>query len=255
MSFALFFGLPDHRVIRSIELRNYYDFETGRPKAACAKDALGLPEPLQRIYRALQYPYPQRTPGTSGSQSSTSYTLFKTAFLLAVDDPSLQWAVDQVSGIVSEQEALFFDVRNGGWLHAAKPTEDALALSGFTSERCVVKYACHADADLLLDPDWFVDGRFFCLSQSDEQFMQIINIDGIYHIEFRAGAGRPLFRGEENEPARIATFLDGYLAGRNMNDGDFKFSPAAGPDTGEIILPARDASGRWVPPRGFSIAS
>lgn len=255
MHIDLFFGLPKQRIIRSRELIAYHKFELGRPKFSRAKSADDLPAPLRPVIRALQTERPH-TPGNGAlAPGQARYELHKTSFTVSLEvdqgepfqtDPSLLTLVNEI---------LYCNVTIGGWVCAMKPGHDAQELAAFTSERCITKYISKDDRATLLDRDWFIKGRFFCIAPRQEQFMQMLNQGGGYVIEFRAGPGRPIHRTYESEFTRVDSFLDGYLSGHNMNASDYRFAPLTGPDLVPGLLPARDAEGRWVPERESILAS
>jgi len=254
MLLEFFFGLPNRRIIRTSELIAYHRFETRRPKFTRAKSPDELPAPVQRVLRALEAER-HDTPGSAPlAPGRARYTLHKTAFTLNIETDNAEVFQTDPSLLTLTNETLYCSVTIGGWVCAMKPDEGAQELAAFTSERCIMKYISSQDRTLLLDADWFVKGRFFCIAPRPEQFMQILNQGNGYVIEFRAGPGRPINRTYESDLARIDRFLEGYLAGGNMNSGDYRFAPLTGPDPVPGLLPARDQEGRWVPERESILA-
>jgi len=253
MSFELFFGVPGQRIIRSTELIAYYNFERNRPKFARAKSPADLPAPLQPIIAALQAERPAAPDDGLLEPSQGRYTFQKTSFIVSFATEQSAILKTDLSVLALQNEVLYCNVTSGGWIDAARPKGEANELAGFTSERGITKYLRPEDRALLLDEDWFVPGRFFCIAPRPGQFMQIFNQGDGYVIEFRANGGRPIFRAFEGDHVRVDKFLEGYLAGNDMNQGDYRFAPLAA-DTGSDFLPPRDAEGRWMPPRESVLA-
>ncbi|MFZ1991163.1 MAG: hypothetical protein WAW96_15500, partial [Alphaproteobacteria bacterium] len=250
--FDLFFGLPGQRIIRSTELIAYYNFERSRPKFARAKSPADLPAPLQPIITSLRAERPAAIGDGVLGPSEGRYTLQKTSFIVSFATEQSAILRTDLKLLALQNEVLHCNVTAGGWIDAAKPKGQAKEITGFTSERGIMKYLSPEDRALLLDEDWFVPGRFFCIAPQPGQFMQILNQGGGYVIEFRANGDRPIGRTFEADYARVDKFLEGYLAGDNMNQGDYRFAPLTA-DAGPDSLP-RDAEGRWMPARESILA-
>ncbi len=256
MQFDLFFGLPSKRIIRSRDLIAYHRYELGRPKFSRAKLPEDLPAPLQSVINALQAERPN-TPGNGTlAPGHARYMLHKTAFTVTVEVESGDLFQTDPSLLTLANEIIYCNATAGGWVCAIKPETAPLELAAFTSERCILKYVTQDDRAVLLGKDWFIKGRFFCIAPQPAQFMQILNQGNGYVIEFRAGPARPIHRTYEDDLARIDGFLEGYLAGRNMNAGEYRFAPLTGPDDPAAgPFPARDPEGRWVPERESLLAT
>ena len=252
MTFDLFFGVPGQRVIRSTELIAYYNFERSRPKFALAKSPADLPAPLRPIIAALQAERPEATGAGLPAPSEARYTLKKSSFIVSFATEQSAILKTDLNLLALENEVLYCNVTSGGWIDAAKPKGEAKEIATFTSERCIMKYASVNDSLLLLDEDWFVPGRFFCIAPTPGHFMQILNQGLGYAIEFRAAGDRPIHYMFESDHARVDRFLKGYLSGDDMNQGDFRFTPLTADRRDS--LPSRDAEGRWVPARESILA-
>jgi hypothetical protein len=181
------------------------------------------------------------------------YTLYRTSFAVSFATEQSGVLKTDLSFLSLQNEALYCNVTTGGWIDAAKPAGETQEIAAFTSERCIMKYIAPADRTLLLDEDWFVPGKFFCVAPRPGQFMQILNQGLGYVIEFRAGPERPINRAFEGDHSQVDKFLEGYLAGQNMNQGDRRFTPLSA-DPNPELLPLRDAEGRWIPPRESVLA-
>jgi hypothetical protein len=253
MTFDLLFGSPGQRIIRSTELIAYYNFERSRPKFARAKSPADLPRQLQPIIAALQAERPEAAGDSLLGPGEGRYTLQKTSFIVSFATEQSGILKTDLNLLALQNEALYCNVTAGGWLDAGRPKGEAKEIAAFTSERCIMKYIAPEDRALLLDEDWFVAGRFFCIAPQPGQFMQILNHGYGCVIEFRAGPERPINQAFEGNHARVDKFLEGYLAGHNMNEGDYRFT-ALTADANPELLPPRDAEGRWVPARESVLA-
>lgn len=245
MSYDLFVALPDSRIIRKTELDTYYKAETARPNASRAKSASELPAALQKILSALQEKWPSAK--ENGSGKSAGYALSKSSFLASFPDEDAAAAHELTRDLTFAHSALFHDPAKGGWLNAMAPPNAAIG-PAFTCERCILRFVTVEDLRELLSPDWFADGRFFCIAPGEAHFVQVLDHGGKFYIEYRAAPGRPVFRSVKEEIGSVAALLQGYLAGQDMNTPEYAFHTLVAPPDFDAGLPVRrDQQGRWMP--------
>jgi hypothetical protein len=246
MSYDLLIGLPQNRIIRSSELASYLNAERSTAKSQRAADLSELPARIQFVVHGLRTQWPGLRAFKPGLPAADppGYWLGPSSIYASFDPSQAARAHQAVTQLVIEHEAFYFDPASGGWLDAQRPQGDVIGIPGFTSERCVMQTVAMSDLDLLLDPKWLVEERFFCFAPGEAHFLQVLHHRDEIFIEFCSGLGRPIHRTRMTSLEPVAKLLAGYLRGEDMNTPENRFAPL-GSANEDIGLPTRDHHGRW----------
>jgi hypothetical protein len=260
MSYEIFVGAPDKRIVRLSDLMPYYTAETA-PAALARKRAMSdMPPPVQAFLKGVGV---ERAPGTrpavdlKGAECKFSTT----GALIVIEEPMIERLRSEMMSLALACGVLYIDATTGSWIEARRPRDNSANDSGMTSERCVIKHPCNEDIAQLCTNEWFADRKFFWIAPAEYHFVQVLRFGNTFVAEFRSRRELPIYRTQIAKIKDVAAFLTGYLAGENMNNETYRFGPLYNADDSVQGFPPRLHDGKWIAPgpeplgKGFAMSS
>lgn len=234
MSYDLFVGLPDTRIIRKRELMPFYE---GEQVEEILKEDV-LPPAVRRFVAELSQDWPDLQEWDVEKDGENPriavYNFSPRSVYMNFGWPSASEAFTKTRRLAEKHQLLFFDPssKNGDVLNAIDAGEQAIAAGIFTSEGLSTVNCIPADLDLLTDPDWFQTDVFFGMNFGDadeEIFMQTLNTGDAIVVEYRDGSAERHFRAKTGDISAMREVFELYLVRDKAFKARLDFSRIAVP--------------------------
>ncbi len=205
MSFDLFVGSPNTRIVRTKDLLAYYGTETDWDSGP-ARDGGPIDPRIEQFAKELATAWPPMNPAgplqeVAGDDDdrATGYSFGPTSVYLDFRWSCSSEAYEKVRDLALHHRLLFFNCSGEEWINGISSPERgkagkiylvdreddggrAVEMSGETT------WIDPADADLLTDADWFRPNFHFGFEFGDQHYMQCVNTGDTYIIEYRSGS-------------------------------------------------------------------
>ncbi len=211
MSFDLFVGKPNNRIIRKKELLDFYNHEMNQGHLI-EVSLQNIPHAIIAFSSQLAHDWPPLNPtghldntADIDDEHSCDYNFNLNSLNMCFAWSQADEAYKSVKKLASQYELLFFNCSGTDWLNAYSQSHDKRSGSLFLSEEDKLgsgnqkwqggtTWIEKNDIDLLTDTTFFKPKTFFGFEFGDEEYMQTLNEGDHYAIEYRKGSSDKHFR-------------------------------------------------------------